>query len=147
MPRGNFWEATFDPNWDGPVEEAFLTGLGGTSGLVKRRIVSANGKPISVKWKRSDNTPRRFQECDFHLEVQDAYISDCTFSQCRFRDSIWRDVKFSNCTFENCDFSRITLTRCHFLNDCRFSGNSASAELFRIQDTAISASAFISGLR
>ncbi|SRR6266568_368068 len=147
MPRGNFWEATFDPDWNGPVEEASLTGLAGSSGLVQRRIVAADGKPVSVKWRKRDNTPRHFQKCDFRLEVRDSYVSDCTFSGCRFRDSTWQGVKFSNCTFQNCDFSGMTLIRCHFLSDCQFVANSASAELFRIQDTAVSALEFISGLR
>src|SRR6266571_2033903 len=147
MPRGNFWEATFDPDWNGPVEEASLTGLAGSSGLVQRRIVAADGKPVSVKWRKRDNTPRHLQKSDFRLEVRDSDVSDCTFSGCRFRDSTWQGVKFSNCTFQNCDFSGMTLIRCHFLSDCQFVANSASAELFRIQDTAVSALEFISGLR
>ncbi len=147
MPRGNFWEATFDPSWDGPAEKASLTGLDGSSGLVKRLIVAADGNSVSVKWTRRDKTPRRFQECDFQLSVENALMSDCTFSRCRFKGSIWQEVKFSNCTFEACDFSGVTLRRCYFVSDCRFSNNSASAALFRVEDTAVSASAFISGLR
>jgi hypothetical protein len=57
------------------------------------------------------------------------------------------EPKFSACTFVECDFSRVTITRCQFLDDCHFSGNSASAELFRVQDTAVSATAFVRGLR
>jgi len=94
-----------------------------------------------------DQTPRRFQQCDFVLVLEDSFVCDCTFSQCRFKGSAWRNVKFSKCAFINCDFSGITLTRCRFLSDCTFRGNSASAELFRIEETAISASAFISALR
>jgi hypothetical protein len=94
MPRGNFWEATFDPLWDGPVKLSYLTEMAGASGFIRRRIVPTNEQTTSVKWKRSDNTPRRFQECDFQLAVQDAYISDCTFVRCRFKDSTWTDVKF-----------------------------------------------------
>src|SRR3989442_386365 len=112
MPRGNFWEATFDPDWDGPDEEAFLTSLDGSTGLAKRRIVAADGKPVSVRWKRGDNTPRRFQQCDFQLEVRKANVSDCTFSRCRFKASTWQEVKFSNCTFEDCDFSGVSLFHC-----------------------------------
>jgi hypothetical protein len=47
------------------VVEATLVDLEGSSGLVKRRITSRDGKPVSVRWKRRDNTPRHFQKCDF----------------------------------------------------------------------------------
>jgi hypothetical protein len=148
MPgRGNFWEATYDPHWDGPTEEAALDRLDGSTGLVRRRVVAADGKSATVRWRIRDQTPRRFQECDFVLEVRDAFISDCTFDCCRFKSSTWYNVKFSNCTFQHCDFSSMTLIGCYFVNDCRFIGNSASAELFRIDDTAISASAFMLGLQ
>jgi hypothetical protein len=147
MPRGNFWEATYDPAWDGPTQDASLMHLEGSTGLVRCRVVATDAMAATVRWRIRDRTPRRFQQCDFQLEVRDSYVSDCTFLQCRFKGSTWRDVKFSNCVFEDCDFSGITLARCYFLSDCRFLNNSASAELFRIGDTAISASAFMSGLR
>ena len=147
MPRGNFWEATFDPDWGGPTDTAYLTNLAGSSGLVMRRVVSDVGEAASVTWRRRDQIPRHFQKCDFQLEVEHSSISDCTFTDCRFKGSTWRDVKFSNCTFRGCDFSGMTLVRCQFMSDCSFAKNSASAELFRIDETAISASAFISGLQ
>ena len=147
MPRGNFWEATFDPDWDGPTDTAYLTNLAGSSGLVMRRVVSDVGEAASVTWRRRDQIPRHFQKCDFQLEVEHSSISDCTFTDCRFKGSTWRDVKFSNCTFCGCDFSGMTLVRCQFMSDCSFAKNSASAELFRIDETAMSASAFISGLQ
>lgn len=143
MPRGNFWEATYDPEWDGPAVVASLTG-DGISGLAER--VVRDDTPVTVKWKRG-GIERHFQKCDFRVDVRASLISNCTFTLCRFRDSAWRDVKFSNCSFKRCDFSGITLERCHFVSDCTFDGNSASGELFRIEETAISASAFLRGLR
>jgi hypothetical protein len=147
MPRGNFWEATYDPHWAGPTAEATLVGLEGSSGLVKRRIVSPDGKPVSVQWKRRDKTPRHFQKCDFQLDVHDSLISDCTFSCCRFKGSTWVKVKFSNCLFQECDFTGLGLVHCYFVSDCKFLDNSASGEWLRIEETAISATAFVLGLR
>ena len=148
MPgRGNFWEATYDPEWGGPTEEAALDRLEGSAGLVQRLVVAADRNVASVKWRIRDQTQRLFQKCDFQLQVKDSFISDCTFEYCRFKASSWHNVKFSNCRFHNCDFSGIALRECYFLSDCQFVGNSASAELFRIEDTAISATAFISGLQ
>lgn len=146
MARGNFWEATYDPNWDGPVQEAHLAGLEASSGHVRARVVSASkGAATQVHWRRRDPN-RLFQECDFTLEVAESSISNCTFTRCRFHGSTWREVKFSNCTFEKCDFSGMSLFHCNFIGDCIFKDNTASAQLFRIEETAISATAFLGGL-
>jgi Pentapeptide repeats (8 copies) len=143
MPRGRFWEATFDPNWEGPTVNASFTDLDGSSELVERVVKSPN--PVTVKWTLTAPT-RLFQKCDIAENVRDSFISNCTFSECRFQGSSWTNVKFSNCRFVLCDFSRAIFSRCYFVSNCRFERISASAELFRIEETAISATAFISGL-
>ncbi len=137
---------TYNPEWDGPSEEGYLTELEGSSGLARRRIVSKDGKPARVKWLRR-GPERIFQECDFAVPVQDSLVSNCTFRLCRFAGSSWKNVKFSNCKFELCDFSESVFAGCYFIGDCAFHQNSTSAELFRMEETAISASAFITSLQ
>jgi uncharacterized protein YjbI with pentapeptide repeats len=143
MPRGHFWEATYDPAWEGPTEKASFTSA--DSGLVERVVAAQDGKPVSVRWRASD-PHRLFQKCDIAEIVKDSLVSNCTFTDCRFRGSRWIYVKFSKCTFVRCDFTDVTFERCYFVSDCRFEHNSASAELFRIEETAISATSFMNGL-
>jgi len=145
VPRGQFWEMTFDPDWDGPAVDASLANLDGSSGLVRRRVVEPDGKPVSVTW--STKGPERiFTDCDISAAVAHSRISNCTFLRCRFTGSTWESVKFSRCTFQQCDFTDVLFSRCYFVRDCVFMENSAYPELFRIQDTAVSATAFIRGL-
>lgn len=147
MPkRGNPWEMTYEPECNGPAQNANLDDLTTSSGFVECRIVNKDGKPTQVKWSLKDNLKRHFQKCDFALLVQDSHISNCTFTSCRFNGSTWKNVKFSKCTFEKCDFSNARFDQCYFVDSCAFLQNSASAELFRMEGTAISASAFISNL-
>lgn len=136
---------TYDPDWDGPQELASFRDLDGSSGLVDRRIGFQDGKPVTLRW-RTSGPKRFFQRCDVAEFVKDSLVSNCTFDRCRFYGSRWEDVKFSNCVFESCDFSGVNFLRCYFVSDCAFRNNSASAELFRIDDTAISSAAFIRGL-
>ncbi len=146
MARGKFWEMTFDPDWDGPSEREPLTELDGSSGLVERKVVNKEGaQSCQVKWNLNGPS-RSFTDCDFELKVENSRISNCSFVRCRFDKSIWVGVKFSNCSFEKCDFSNVLFRRCIFINDCKFRDNSASAELFRIEETAISAKAFVGSL-
>ena len=145
MARGNIWEMTYDPAWEGPTTVASLATLDSSSGLVDCKIDGSSGTSVTVRWKVSG--PKRvFQRCDFAVTVTDSLISNCEFKLCRFRGSKWDNVKFSNCQFTQCDFSEVSFQRCFFVSDCHFDRNSASAELFRITDTAISAKAFMSGL-
>jgi hypothetical protein len=65
---------------------------------------------------------------------------------CRFSGSHWSQVHFSNCSFKECDFSNATFEDCYFVDDCTFSTISASAQLLKIRDTALSARAFIGNL-
>jgi hypothetical protein len=145
MPRGKFWEVTYDPDWKGPLPTAHLTKLDGSSGLIAQEIVAEGGKPAQVRWRKQDEE-RHFQRCDFTLHVKDSHVSSCRFTGCRFAGSVWENVKFSNCEFESCDFSNVVFRGCQFVAGCRFCRNSASAELFRIENTAISATAFLSSL-
>lgn len=145
MARGNFWEVTYDPAWDGPSEVAYLTKLDGSNVLAARRVLAEGSEPTTVRWRRRDPI-RTFQKCDFALHVRDSFISNCVFTLCRFKGSRWENVKFSNCRFDHCDFSESTLDRCHFVSDCAFNTISASAETFRIEETALSASNFIVAL-
>lgn len=145
MARGNRWEMTYDPVWDGPTETASLEGLDGSSGLVKKIVRASDGKAVSVRW-RTSGPVRLFQQCDISEHVTDSLVSNCTFSDCRFKGSRWVNVKFSRCKFIRCDFTGMTISRCHFISDCEFESNSSSGELFRIEETAISATAFLNGL-
>lgn len=145
MPRGNYWEMTYDPEAKQPDIAADLMQLDGTTGFCDRKIVGKNAKPVQVKTKKSD-PELRFERCDFALTVKDSLITNCTFSKCSFDGSKWENVKFSSCKFENCHFSRTSFVYCHFVDSCTFKNNSASAELLRMEDTAISASAFMASL-
>src|SRR5688572_31246693 len=127
MPRGHYWEITYDPDSNGPTQTASLKDLDGSSGLVERKVAAPDGQPVSVRW-RTRGPSRLFQKCDIEEHVTDSLVSNCTFTDCRFRGSKWIDVKFSNCKFIRCDFTGISLLRCHFISDCHFETNSASGE-------------------
>ncbi len=145
MPRGNYWEMTYDPKWDGPSENAYLTQLSGSSGFSDRKVIPDPQKPLKLKWRVKDPS-LLFQRCDFALTVTDAQISNWSFKLCRFAGSVWKNVKFSHCTFEQCDFSNVIFDDCNFVDSCTFKQNSASAELFRMEETAINAGKFITNL-
>jgi len=136
---------TYDPDWDGPTATESFSALDAISRVTDRRIVSPHGQIVTVRWK-AGGPHRLFERCDIAESVKDSLVSNCTFSECRFRGSRWDNVKFSNCLFSRCDLSDVVFARCHFVSDCRFEHNSASAELFRIEETAISASAFVNAL-
>ena len=144
MPRGNYWEMTYDPDVTTPFEEAILT-LDGTTGQRRRRIVSAAGGAISPKLGRTSPVVQ-FEQCDVLLTVRNATISNWSFVACRFEGSVFENVKFSNCRFVRCHFSRVSFSSCYFVDTCAFDGNSASAELLKITDTAISATRFLAAL-
>lgn len=144
MARGNYWEMTYDGDWDGPVDSLDLSALDGSNSCSARRVV--NGNPtVAFRWKHGD-PERTFLKCDIEADVQDSFITNCTFRLCRFKGSSWRNVKFSNCRFEQCHFSELLVVDCHFVNTCSFVNNSASPETLRISDTAISATAFITAI-
>src|SRR5687768_1106930 len=124
MPRGHFWEMTYDPHWEGPTKERQLEDLDGSSGYVEAIVLSSS--EARVRWTGMTHS-LHFQRCDLRVTLVDSLVSNCTFSGCRFRGSTWSRVKFSNCVFDGCDFSEAYFTRCHFVDSCRFSGNSASA--------------------
>ena len=144
MERGRFWEVTYAPEW-GPLQEASFADVDGSSGFVKRRIVSNGPQGVSVRWK-AKGPKLHFQDCDIEETVHDSLVSNCTFTGCRFAGSTWTNVKFGSCRFENCDFSEAVFDRCYFVSDCEFASNSCSAELFRLVGTAISATSFIGAL-
>jgi hypothetical protein len=116
MARGNFWEMTFEPGWDGPTLKVNFKAVEGTSGLADRIIVSEENEAAVVKWLLT-GPKLHFQRCDFVAIVKDSLVSNCTFTQCRFAGSHWEHVKFSNCVFEKCDFSKAVFVRCYFILD------------------------------
>ena len=91
MPRGNFWEATYDPEWDGPTESAPLDHLDGTTGFHQRRVVNPEGQEHHTLHWVASSPQRSFQDCDISVDVIDSLVSNCTFRCCRFLHSTWTD--------------------------------------------------------
>lgn len=148
MPWGHRWQAMYDPFWDGPAQKRPFARV--TCGTYIRESILVEepaGTLVTVRW-RGGNEPRRFERCDFSLSVgPESFVTDCQFIRCRFKGSLWEGVRFSNCRFEQCDFSEVTIKKCYFVNTCTFDRNTASPQKFRLEDTAISASAFMAGLQ
>ncbi len=138
----------YDAFWDGPAQETSFANIASGTHVEERILVGDPvGTPVTVRW-RAGNKPRRFERCDFALSVvPESFVTDCQFIRCRFKGSQWEGVRFSNCRFEQCDFSETTIRKCHFVNTCSFERNTASPQKFRIEDTAISANAFLRGLQ
>jgi hypothetical protein len=147
MPWGHHWEAMYDAFWEGPTQDrAFSSVASGNEVNGCRVIGQPLGAPVTVRW-RGGAQPRRFVRCDLTLSVvPESFVTDCQFIRCRFKGSVWEGVRFSKCHFEQCDFSETTIKKCHFVNTCTFQRNTASPQTFRIEETAISANAFIRGL-
>jgi hypothetical protein len=145
MPRGNFWEITYDPGGANPTREIKLSESDGSTGYEDSKIVSTPGAPITVR-RRIDDPQKRFHKCHFALEISDSRIANWQFYRCTFDGSRWRNVKFSDCLFEECHFSDVWFTRCQFLATCEFIKITASAELLRFESTSISATSFLRAL-
>lgn len=91
-------------------------------------------------------TSKTFSQCDLAFPLNGGTFTDCVFEGCRFAGCTWDRVKFSGCAFRFCHFSHVTFRRCDFLSTCKFEANSASAEHLSLEDTAISATAFLSAV-
>lgn len=145
MARGKYWEITHDPDHDDPTETVKLSDLEGVTGWDNRTIVGDGANPVTVRFRVSDPA-RHFERCNFTARVVDSNIANWHFNRCTFKGSKWENVKFSRCVFTECHFAEAMFHRCQFLESCKFVRISASAELFRITETAISASSFLSAL-
>src|SRR5688500_5258151 len=143
MARGHYWEMTYDPSGSAPTQNVHLDNLDGLTGYRDRKVTTpSGGPPLTLKTRRSDPV-YRFQTCDFDVSIGNALVSIGEFISCRSDGCKWENVKFSNCRFEACHFQRCVFEGCHCVDSCTFADNSASAELFKFNDTAISASAFL----
>jgi hypothetical protein len=148
MAWGHHWQAMYDAFWDGPVEERPFASIASGAHVTETQLVGdPSGTPVTIRWS-GGKEPRRFERCDFQLSViPESFVTHCRFIRCRFKGSLWEGVRFSKCHFEQCDFSETTIRKCHFVNTCTFLKNTSSPQKFRIEETAISAKAFISGLQ
>jgi hypothetical protein len=147
MARGNdrYWEITFDPDDEEPTISVTLSELTGITGWENRKIVGQGQSPSQIKMREKD-PQKRFEKCHFALDVSNSSFSNSYFCRCTFEDSTWVNVKFSKCTFEECHFARVFFNRCQFLNSCKSSKITASAELFRVEGTSLSSSSFLGAL-
>jgi len=145
MPRGHYWEITYEPGIVPPREEVDLSTNDKSIGYADSTIVSGLSAPTVIK-RHADDPERTFHKCHFALHIADSRIANWRFYQCTFEGSRWNNVKFSGCVFEECHFSEVWFTGCQFLATCKFIKITASAELFRIRNTAISASSFLGAL-
>lgn len=137
VPRGQKFEATYDPNEGGPTGVFDLNDFKASMG--PRNCV------VSGREKAAIPPNAQFHRCDLRGDFKEINFKEVVFELCDFRGSVWSRVKFSKCHFRQCNFSYVTFNSCLFF-DCRFSNNTASAEYFETAQTTIPATAFLDGL-
>ena len=147
MPRSRYWKQSYLPNADDPVDQATLDAiLLPNGGVLGKAVINQPAGSFSSAKLRISDPRRRIENCDFKVSVTESQIANIHFLRCRFISGEWKRTKFSDCMFEHCDFEGVNFEDCYFLSGCKFKNNSASAELFKLNRTAIPPGAFLNSL-
>jgi hypothetical protein len=153
MPRGNYWEMTYDPVRDNPSESRDLASIGGSDAGFREAVVNlpdsapveTGKKELKSKKRRLNLKGKSFEDCDFRGGLHKASFAGCNFTGCNFTGTHWSIVKFTKCQFTRCHFFHTDFDECTFI-DCSYSELSIGSPDVKFRTTSIDIEPFFSAI-